>query len=339
MDTSKLEVLTREQLNKITGLGIPGEFELHHSGLIDRVRDNVLHANESDVWDVPRRRGQHVHEIADALTPNQTATRTLAHDLLPLAHTVELSEFDKYPKLYDQWVNTDLADLSNTSAFTVLGRRVYLAYTHATTRLVEWLVESQDEIAADAENQDMVQAVSDACAVITFGEIKLGYTGGDLGHGVRFVDSREQRVWLGETGAREAAMYYAHAAHDYASRAQSTSTPDLPEEIATVLTWDAETDDERRACDDGAYTGEYIYKQHADPETRYRLRHLASLPTLEDDGFTELKIRTATTQVWLSKQARMGPEGESFTRGNVVTIQEFANGEEINKTVRPARND
>lgn len=339
MDVTKLKALTLTELNEITGLGIPAGKLGEHHGLVEMVRDNVVHGNESDVWDVPRRRGQYVHEIADLLTPNQTHTRMHVFNALPLAHTVHPSEFDKYPKLYDQWVNTDLADLSNIHPNTEVARRVYLAYTHATNKLVDWLVESQEAIDAEADDDAMVTAVSDACAVITFGVVKLGGVGGDIGHGYRYFDSREERVWFGSAGAREAAMFYAYAAYDYASRAQSTGTPDLPEEIATVLTWDVETDEERQACDQGAYRGEYAYHRHADTTTCYSLRDLVNLPTLEDTGWEELKIRTATTRVWLSKQARMGAGADKLDRGNVVTIQVLAKGLEVNKIVRPARND
>jgi len=57
--------------------------------------------------------------------------------------------------------------------------------------------------------------------------------GADLGHGARYIDRRQQQVWLGGPGAREAIAYYygvAEAAHV----ARDGSTDGMPQWLAEV---------------------------------------------------------------------------------------------------------
>jgi len=82
----------------------------------------------------------------------------------------------------------------------------------------------------------VVKAVSAEAAALTNDTFRLGNIGCDVGYGVRYIDDVQQLVWLGRTGAWEAAAYYAAAALEWASAEQNSATPSLPENIAAVVT-------------------------------------------------------------------------------------------------------
>jgi hypothetical protein len=146
MDTTALKALTHEQLNEVCGLEIDrSEFPIWKD-LLDGIRDAVIYENDSDAWDVPRRRDQYVHAIADQLTPNGTAERLAQQAVLKITWAMRLDPFGTAAKRWPNWINDDLIREDATSrAPAIAGRVVYLAYVHAVNNLVEWLVENQPE--------------------------------------------------------------------------------------------------------------------------------------------------------------------------------------------------
>lgn len=145
VDVTRLKALTLAELNEITGLVLSAADLSDHPERVELVRDMVIYANEADQWDIPRRRGEYVHEIADGLVSNYPTTRTAHHGVIWGSWAARLDEFDQFAKRYDMWVNTDLADLSRTGLGIDVGRALYLAYTHATNQLVTWLIDNQPE--------------------------------------------------------------------------------------------------------------------------------------------------------------------------------------------------
>lgn len=81
----------------------------------------------------------------------------------------------------------------------------------------------------------LVETVAREAQEVTSNAFRYGWTGGDIGNGTRYVDGIRQLVWLGNTGSREAAAYYAAAAHRWAALEQGTDTPTLPENVAAVV--------------------------------------------------------------------------------------------------------
>jgi|SRR5581483_4132611 len=56
--------------------------------------------------------------------------------------------------------------------------------------------------------QAKVRIISDYTKKVSGDVFGLQAIGGDIGNGVRYFDCREQLVWLGSRGSREAASYY-----------------------------------------------------------------------------------------------------------------------------------
>lgn len=79
--------------------------------------------------------------------------------------------------------------------------------------------------------QKKVQTVSDCAKKFSGNVFGLQAIGGDIGSGVRYIDGREQLVWLGSRGAREAASYYLGIADTYNV---SGNRADLPPDVETV---------------------------------------------------------------------------------------------------------
>jgi hypothetical protein len=79
---------------------------------------------------------------------------------------------------------------------------------------------------------DDITALADAVATLTKHAVGLQYHY-DPGDGRRYVGNTMS--WSGEFAAERAAAYFAHAAHDWASREQSTSRPVLPAVITKAL--------------------------------------------------------------------------------------------------------
>lgn len=96
---------------------------------------------------------------------------------------------------------------------------------------------------------------------LTGGAVKMQAVGGDIGHGTRYIDGIEQLVWLGEQGAQEAAVYYAHAAINYVER------DDRIREVSSVMLVASDPhlisdfDSVREWADRGANVGEYRWRR------------------------------------------------------------------------------
>lgn len=82
-------------------------------------------------------------------------------------------------------------------------------------------------------NGSAVQSAADWAAEVTGGQFELGPIGGDIGHGTRYTDGIEERVWLGRYGAREAAAYYLSAGAAWSE----LSGADVPEVHADALAY------------------------------------------------------------------------------------------------------
>lgn len=56
--------------------------------------------------------------------------------------------------------------------------------------------------------ESKVRTVSDQAAAMSNGWFGLQAVGGDIGQGTRYIDGRQQLVWLGKGASRQAASYY-----------------------------------------------------------------------------------------------------------------------------------
>ncbi|MFF7198279.1 hypothetical protein ACFZAM_31790 [Streptomyces sp. NPDC008079] len=57
-------------------------------------------------------------------------------------------------------------------------------------------------------SQAVVQKIANYAKEVSDGEFRLAGIGGDLGHGVRYIDGRSHIIWLGKSGNVQAASYY-----------------------------------------------------------------------------------------------------------------------------------
>lgn len=78
--------------------------------------------------------------------------------------------------------------------------------------------------------QKKVSAVSDYAKRLTGNMFGLQGIGGDIGNGVRYIDGRQQKVWFGPRGARQAASYYLGVIDAF----KPGVIGDLPEEVNAV---------------------------------------------------------------------------------------------------------
>lgn len=107
-------------------------------------------------------------------------------------------------------------------------------------------------------NEDAVQRASDWATEVTGGQFELGPVCGDIGYGTRYTDGVEQLVWLGRTGAREAAAYYLAAGAAWAELSGAT-VPDVHAEALAYLTGAKQPPAVRKAADRGTSTGRHRF--------------------------------------------------------------------------------
>ncbi|WP_431881856.1 hypothetical protein [Micromonospora chalcea] len=87
--------------------------------------------------------------------------------------------------------------------------------------------------------EHVVKAVSDHVKEVTtamVGEswrMGLGYIGGSTGHGTRYVDGRQQLVWLGAREAPQAAAYY-YGVAVAAETARGGNADSLPDWLQSI---------------------------------------------------------------------------------------------------------
>jgi hypothetical protein len=94
----------------------------------------------------------------------------------------------------------------------------------------------------------LVETVAREVKELTDGAFAYGYSDNDLGYGARYVDGVRQLVWLGKTGAQEAAAYYAFGALAWESGKRDEIAPTLPDTVAAVV------GDMRQRADSGHLT-------------------------------------------------------------------------------------
>lgn len=107
--------------------------------------------------------------------------------------------------------------------------------------------------------ESVVRRIADWAAEVSGGGVSLQAVGGDLGNGVRYIDGHKQLVWLGRTGAREAAAYYAFAGIEWATR-EGVAVPGWVCEYANTLSV-ASAHKVREACDQGRLDAEGEWKR------------------------------------------------------------------------------
>lgn len=86
---------------------------------------------------------------------------------------------------------------------------------------------------------------------VTEGAFKGVQIGGDIGYGARYIDGVRMKVWLGRTGAREAAAYYLSAGVWWQNKT-GRDLPDWVAETLPLLTAEAQPSAVREAAADGA---------------------------------------------------------------------------------------
>jgi hypothetical protein len=107
--------------------------------------------------------------------------------------------------------------------------------------------------------ETVVRRAAEWARKVTGGKFTLQAVGGNIGHGVRYIDGVQQLVRLGRYGAREAAAYYLAAGVKWAE----LSGVEVPEEWArnlAVLTGDRQPRSVRGAAAEGESTARYRFE-------------------------------------------------------------------------------